>query len=65
MPHGVLTFITGIVFIILGLAEWPSSCQRGPTPPGVYETRRLQAKDVTHSYDHWTNQLQRQKDRGR
>jgi hypothetical protein len=63
---GLGTFIIGIVMIYGGLTGWPSEVSRGATAPGVYEQQRLRSTEGPPAgYDNWTNQLQRQKERGR
>ncbi len=67
MIHGRITFIIALIYIILGLAEWPSECSRGSAPPGVYELRQIVPAEnpSAERYDSWVNQLQRKKERGR
>ncbi len=62
---GVGTFIIGLLMVLAGLTGWPSAVERGMAAPGVYEQKRIMLKERPISYDNWTMQLQRQKERGR
>jgi hypothetical protein len=66
ISDGLMILALGLAYIYGGLTGWPSEVSRGATAPGVYEQKRLRATDGPPAgYDNWTNQLQRQKGRGR
>ena len=66
MIHGRITFVIGIIYIIIGLLYWPSQCTRGMTAPGVYEQKQIKMTgEGPQNYDSWVNQEKRKRERGK
>jgi hypothetical protein len=62
---GLVMSAFAVAAIVGGLTGWASETSRGLTEPGYYEQHHISLTDKAVGYDHWINQVQRKKERGR